>query len=172
MSHTQAAILLSQPTKLAWRIQVCIVSYQFLQELPILLFLSRLPESERPAALLFCPAELLSHAFALLLGERSQSLQLTPKALHILCRRDKRQQSATTQAADSTDLKPFQFQARRSPAGRAGFGAAAPGRGITRNKVHEALTLEHLLGLRGCAKSGFQMAPGLLQLRYELLSLQ
>lgn len=122
-----------------------LVSYQFFQ-LPLFFFLSSLPESESLAALLFCPAQQLSHFLALLLAGGSYSLQLVPKALHFLCKHDKWQQSDTAQAEDSVDLKPFQFQARRvlspapslltNPVDRAGFGSTSPGRTITRNKAH------------------------------------
>lgn len=55
---------------------------------------------------------------------------------------------------------------------RAAFGATALGLAITRKKTQQALTEYHLLGPCGCAHLGFQTAPGDLQLRYVLLSLQ
>lgn len=82
----------------------------------------------------------------------------------------------TNNGSDFTDLKPFEFQRRRdlppapsllrSTADRELFFIPPSlGRGITRNKAHEALTLYHLLGLRDCVKLDFKLTPGDLQLR-------
>lgn len=83
--------------------------------------------------------------------------------------------ACTDSGADFTDLKPFEFQCGRhlppsplhlrSTADRAIFLPPSLGRGITRNKAHEVLTLYHLLRLRDRVKLDFKLTPGNLQLR-------
>lgn len=86
----------------------------------------------------------------------------------------------TNSGSDFTDLTPFEFPWRRglspapsllrSTADRELLSYHLPqARG---HQKREALTLDHLLGLRHRVELGFEMTPADLQLRQVLLSLQ